>query len=295
MAQTLSAIRQVTKTWKAIEMGQNDGQAIKKNIVLYPGKFEELDPFLLMAEDWMRKGDPAGGGFETHPHRGFETVTVVIEGALEHRDSKGGHGILQPGDVQWTTTGKGVLHSEMPHGPMRSITHVLQLWLNLPRAQKFVEPRYQDIRRSAMPVVKSPDGRATARLFSGRLGAAVGPAKNHVPVIAFESNVSPGGRLQAHVPKLYNAFAYALAGHGSVNSSTISKGDVVLLPPTSKAEMGEDEIVVEAPSGGAEDLRLVFFAGKPLHEPVVQRGPFVMNSGSEINQAWADYHSGVLA
>eukprot|EP00271_Cylindrocystis_brebissonii_P014226 TRINITY_DN35511_c0_g1_i1.p1 TRINITY_DN35511_c0_g1~~TRINITY_DN35511_c0_g1_i1.p1 ORF type:complete len:300 (-),score=54.11 TRINITY_DN35511_c0_g1_i1:770-1669(-) len=291
-------LRLVSKVWPVKENLHPDGQALKKNIIFFPehGDWSVFDPFLMMAEDWMLQGSDYGPGFELHPHRGFETVTNVLEGKLEHRDTKGGRGVLQAGDVQWTTTGRGVLHSEMPVGPQ--VTRVTQLWLNLPRADKMTEPRYQDISRESMPKVLSADGRAIAHVFSGVVNGAKSATKNHVPVIGFDAMIQQGSHLSITIPAAYNAFAYVLTGSGQVSDKSVTEKHAAHLPPRSasnaKIPPAATEEEVTFVNEDKEDFRLLFFAGMPLGEPVVQRGPFVMNTNEEILEAFADYRSGKL-
>jgi redox-sensitive bicupin YhaK (pirin superfamily) len=251
-------------------------------MVLDPNNMQESDPFLFLAEDFFKKGT-----FDFHPHRGIETVTYVIEGHLEHEDNKAGKGELGPGDVQWMTAGKGVIHIEDP--VEGETVHSLQLWVNLPRADKMAEPRYQNLRSQDMPVREEPG--ALIRIFSGSSGGVQSNTKNYVPVTMVEINLEPGAKVTQELPGDYNGFMYILEGKGlfGKNNTEAEKGHVLLLD---KGEAGqESEVTIKA----HDRLRVLFYAGRPLHEPIVARGPFVMNTDEEIRQAYRDYTAGKFA
>lgn len=275
--------RVVTRVAEVLAM-PGDSQALKKNIILMPGEFESSDPFLLMAEDWFN----ASGGFETHPHRGFETITYLLEGRVAHEDNHGGKGVLGPGDVQWMTAGRGVLHSELAHGD--STVHSLQLWLNLPAKDKMTTPRYQDLRGEAMPVRREPG--ATARVFSGRSGDVQGPALNHVPVTMVDFRLEAGATIRQEVPAGSNGFVYVLSGKGSIgaDSTAVRAGQVAWFAPLSATPGDKASTVLTLAADSA--MQAILWAGEPLREPVVARGPFVMNSLAEVQQAYADFRSG---
>ncbi|MGF6954118.1 redox-sensitive bicupin YhaK (pirin superfamily) [Neobacillus sp. B4I6] len=251
-------------------------------MVLDPNQMKESDPFLFLAEDFFKKGT-----FDFHPHRGIETVTYVIEGKLEHQDNKAGWGELIPGDVQWMTAGKGVIHIEDP--AEGETVHSLQLWVNLPREHKMAEPRYQNLRAKDMPV-REEDG-VLIRIFSGSSGGIQSTTKNYVPVTMVEINLQPGATVIQDLPGDYNGFMYVLEGKGQFGKSKTEaeKGHVLLL---GKGEEGQaSEVTITA----RESLRLLLYAGKPLNEPIVARGPFVMNTEEEIRQAYRDYMDGKFA
>ncbi|MBT2728979.1 pirin family protein [Bacillus sp. ISL-75] len=251
-------------------------------MVLDPNQMKESDPFLFLAEDFFKKGT-----FDFHPHRGIETVTYVIEGKLEHQDNKAGRGELEPGDVQWMTAGKGVIHIEDP--AEGETVHSLQLWVNLPREHKMAEPRYQNLRAKDMPV-REEDG-VLIRIFSGSSGGIQSTTKNYVPVTMIEINLQPGATVTQDLPGDYNGFMYVLEGKGQFGKSKTEaeKGHVLLL---GKGEAGQtSEVTITA----RESLRLLLYAGKPLNEPIVARGPFVMNTEEEIRQAYRDYMDGKFA
>eukprot|EP00047_Mylnosiga_fluctuans_P019213 m.80193 g.80193 ORF g.80193 m.80193 type:complete len:291 (-) comp8028_c0_seq2:153-1025(-) len=275
------------QVWDAAD-APGGGQAFKKKIVLMPGHFAEYDPFLLMAEDWMQ----APGGFRDHPHRGFETVTLVLDGACRHKDSHGNEGVLRAGDVQWMTAGSGVIHSEMPEGT--ETCHLLQLWLNLPAAQKMMAPRYQDIRAADMPRVAEPG--VTVRVISGAVKGAVSPTLNVVDTLGVIITIEPGSVYTLDIPPGATAFSYVLAGEVQLHSAsahvTARAGQVALLAATK--DLTETTIRVAVAEAVLGEAMIVLFAAKPLREPVCAEGPFVMSKPEEIAQAHRDYLAGVM-
>jgi quercetin 2,3-dioxygenase len=255
-----------------------DGQVDSKAILLMPGEWERHDPFLLCAEDRFHRP----GGFQAHPHRGFETVTLVLDGQLEHADSRGNRGVLGPGEVQWMTAGSGVVHSEMPHGASR--VHSLQLWLNLPPAVKMTDPSYQDLSAGSIPVQKAPG--VLTRVISGRQGGLLGPARNHQPTLVLEVRAEAGAAWAIEVPGGYTGFVYLLAGEGrfGAKSTPASDGQVVWM-----AAAEEDAVF---PVRADTALQLFVAAGPPIRAPVVADGPFVMNTRDQILEAVRDYQAG---
>jgi redox-sensitive bicupin YhaK (pirin superfamily) len=241
---------------------------------------QATDPFLLLMEDWFPRGV-----FDRHPHRGMETVTYVIEGQLDHYDNYGNQGSLLPGNVQWMTAGRGIIHNEQP--AVGVTVHSLQLWVNLPAADKMVEPRTQNLVAADLPLRREQG--AEIRVFSGKSGDAIAPTKNYSPVIMLEARLEPGARVRQELPADYNAFLVALEGDGLVGDdrSSIHAGDVVWLT-RSDAE-GLSEVTM---AGGNAPLRVLLYAGRPLREQVVARGPFVMNTEEQIRQAYIDYRDG---
>ena len=247
-------------------------------------RFETHSPFLMMMEDWF--APPAG--FPTHPHRGMETVTVVLEGSLEHRDHTGGHGVLEAGDVQWMTAGRGVMHSEMP-GPAG--VHSLQLWLNLPAAQKMSKARYADQRAADAPRVTG-DG-WEIRVYAGRQGETEHAAGSSYPMSLSFATVQPGAECPLEIGPDERGFLYALEGSAAVGADghPVEAGQVAWLEPSGETPGEADRLVLRA---GAKPFRAALFSGRPIPEPVVAYGPFVMNTQAEIRQAFADYQNGVF-
>jgi quercetin 2,3-dioxygenase len=245
-----------------------------------------VDPFLLLDE--MRSSDPRDyePGFPRHPHRGFETVTYVIAGAVEHGDSLGNRGRLTAGSLQWMTAGRGIIHSEMPkRGDERSTElHALQLWVNLPRSAKMTAPRYQDIAPGRVPEV---GGGARVRVLAGQRAAATGPVDGVVAApVMLDVTLARGEQLAHELPLAHSAFVYGLDGVAIVGSgrTPLSRGDLAVLGPGPVA-------LVSAPS---EPARVLIVAAAPIREPVARRGPFVMSTEAELDRAFEDYRAGRL-
>jgi quercetin 2,3-dioxygenase len=243
--------------------------------------FASQSPFLRFSEDWFA----APGGFETHPHRGMETVTLVLEGALHHRDHTGAEGVLRPGDVQWMTAGRGVLHSEMPHGRERA--HTLQLWLNLPAAAKMVPARYVDQPLASVPIRRLPG--VEARIYAGISGDVRQPHGSHTPMMLLDIAIGAGHRFEQALPADYRAFLYVLRGSAHTGGRLVSAPQVAWFEPT--ARDGDSDTIAMAAEA---PFRALLYAGPPIDEPVLAYGPFVMNTVDEIRQAFMDYHAGRL-
>ena len=240
--------------------------------VIAPDAFERHSPFLMLAEDWF--APPAG--FPTHPHRGMETVTMVLEGAMEHRDHTGAHGTIGTGDVQWMTAGKGVMHSEMP-GP--DGVHSLQLWLNLPKSHKRAAARYQDQPASEAALVEGPGSQV--RVYAGRQGEAARPHGSSYPMGLATVRLEPGASVRLAIPEDERAFLYVLEGA----TEQVKAGQTAWFDPGPG-----DGVTLTAAAG--QPLQAVLFSGRPIDEPVVAYGPFVMNTQDEIREAYADYQRG---
>jgi quercetin 2,3-dioxygenase len=269
--------RDIQKVWSVQE--RNISAVHRAGAVLQPGYWEDFDPFLLLMEDQFQKG-----AFDIHPHRGMETITYIISGTINHYDNVTGEGgKLQSGDFQFMTAGRGVVHNESPGEGER--VHLLQLWVNLPRKYKMVEPRYQNISKESAPV-RHEDG-ALIRVYSGSSGSVKSNTLNYVPVTFVEMIIESGTTISQDLPGNYNGFIYVLEGSGSFGENHIQakKGQALWL---GAADFPQSLIKVTA----TDNLRLVLFAGVPLREPVVARGPFVMNTEEEIVQAYTDYRNG---
>jgi redox-sensitive bicupin YhaK (pirin superfamily) len=251
-------------------------------LVVSPDDFTATSPFLLMAEDWF--APPAG--FPDHPHRGMQTVTFVLEGGLEHRDHSGAQGKLGEGDVQWMTAGRGVIHSEMP-GPVG--VHSLQLWLNLPAAQKMAQASYRDQHRDDTPVRKT-DG-YEVRIYAGKLDGIQHPHSSLWPLELFDVSARPGQDVPIEILPGYRAFMYVLTGSGRVlpEDVAVKEEDVVWFKPVPQGgDPGRFSIHTDT------DFRAPVFAAPVIEEPVVAHGPFVMNTVEEIRAAYEDYRHGRL-
>src|SRR5688572_2532142 len=264
----------------------SDGAGVKLRRSLGSSQLARLDPFLMLDEFFSDNPDDYLAGFPAHPHRGFETVTYMLDGHMQHKDNHGNTGDLGPGDVQWMSAARGIIHSEMPQqseGRMRGF----QLWLNLPAKEKMKPAAYRDIPSNAIPVVE--DAKVAVKVIAGKFGDTTGPIHGgSTDPYYFDAHLEPDAVLNAAVPSGHNAFVYVYEGEVLVGHERQR------LPHRSAGLLssGEDSIRVEAGAAGA---RVLILAGKPLREPVVQYGPFVMNTREEIEQAIADYQSGALS
>ncbi|MEU9919616.1 pirin family protein [Streptomyces sp. NPDC051001] len=256
----------------------------------------ELDPFVHMDHIGVVEQAPGEArGTPWHPHRGFETVTYLIDGALEHQDSNGGGGQITDGDTQWMTAGAGVLHIEKPPEHLvRSggVIHGVQLWVNLPRAKKMSPPRYQDIRGKHTGLLTTPDGGALIRVIAGDIAGHTGPGVTHTPITVAHLTVEPGAQVDLPWDPAYNALVYALAGHGTLGAEVrpIQEGQLAVLGAGDALRLTADR----AQESRSPKLELFVLGGLPIREPVVQYGPFVMNTPEEVQQAFEDYQAGRL-
>jgi len=254
--------------------------------------FSEFDPFLLLDEMGpMTLAPNKAKGAPDHPHRGFETVTYILAGQMEHKDSQGHAGKLSAGDVQWMTAGAGVIHSEMPSAEFQregGTLHGFQLWVNLPRQNKMMQPRYQEIQSASIPTARTKDGLVSVRVIAGEALGARAVIETVTPIIYLHFTLQPGGRVAQPVPKDYNAFAYIGDGAGffGEESEQGTDGQMVMFAPDG------DEVRIENPANAESELDVLLIAGVPLNEPVARYGPFVMNTEAEIRQAFEDYRSG---
>jgi len=254
--------------------------------------FSEFDPFLLLDEMGPMEVAPGEAkGAPDHPHRGFETVTYLLAGNMEHKDSRGHAGHLRPGDVQWMTAGAGVIHAEMPSREFARAggrMHGFQLWVNLPRRDKMMRPRYQEIPNSQIPKATSADGLVNVSVIAGEAMGEKAVIETRTPIIYLHYRIEPGGAATQRVPDDYNAFAYIVDGEGSFGAEGERAGDgqMVLFMRDG------DDVRIENPPDAKATLEVLLIAGVPLNEPVVRYGPFVMNTEGEIRQAIEDYRLG---
>jgi redox-sensitive bicupin YhaK (pirin superfamily) len=253
----------------------------------FPGpQLDYASPFLMLdhfGPDRIRPGE--AGGLNPHPHRGFETVTFLFQGAMEHHDSSGGPGLLKPGSVQWMTAGSGIVHAEYREKEFARAGGILegvQLWLNLPRKFKMEKPHYQDLQPEGIPVVKVEGGEV--RVVAGEVLGTQGPAVSYTPVIAARLTLQAGARVELRAPAGHNAYLYAVSGSGQ--SGGLKFG------PTQLVEYRDDGETIGVVADEAAEL--LFLAGEPIDEPVVSWGPFVMNTREEIIQARDDYLAGKM-
>ncbi|WP_433295208.1 pirin family protein [Actinoplanes sp. CA-030573] len=256
----------------------------------------ELDPFIHL--DQMGEVDYAPGepkGTPWHPHRGFETVTYMIDGIMDHQDSMGGGGTITNGDTQWMTAGQGILHIEAP--PEHLVTsgglfHGLQLWVNLPRAAKMIEPKYQDIRGKQAALLTSPDGGSLIRVIAGSIDGHDGPGSTFTPINLAHVTLQPGARLDLPWQPDYNALVYVLAGRGTVGveKRPLHIGQLAAHGPGDAIRVEADP----AQDSNIPAMELFIMGGRPIREPVAHYGPFVMNTREELAQAFEDFQKGRL-
>ena len=256
----------------------------------------DLDPFVhldQMGEVEYAPGEPKGTPW--HPHRGFETVTYMIDGTFEHHDSNGGGGLITNGDTQWMTAGAGILHIEKP--PEALVTsgglfHGFQLWVNLPRELKWAPPRYQDLRASEVALLTSSDGGALVRVIAGEVAGHRGPGSTYTPMTLVHATVSPGARLSVPWRPDDNALVYVMSGAGTVGveARPIRTGQLAVLGPGTAVTVAADQLQERRHPG----LDVLLLGGRPIREPVAWMGPFVMNTREEVIQAFADYRAGRL-
>jgi len=255
-----------------------------------------LDPFVhldQMGEVEYAPGEPKGTPW--HPHRGFETVTYMIDGTFQHQDSNGGGGLITNGDTQWMTAGRGILHIERPPEALIAsggLFHGFQLWVNLPAAEKWTPPRYQDIRANKVSLVTTYDGGTLLRVIAGEVAGHEGPGVTHTPISMAHATLSPGARMVLPWPRDFNALVYVLSGRGTVgpDARPVAGGQL--------AVFGDGDVITvtadQQQESRAPHLDVLLLGGRPIREPVAWYGPFVMNTHAEIAQALADYQAGKL-
>lgn len=276
------------RTVERLVQGQatSDGAGVKLTRVLTQNLQRRLDPFLML--DAFGTDNPGDyiGGFPDHPHRGFETVTYMLQGRMRHRDSAGNEGLLVPGSVQWMTAGRGVIHSEMPEqedGAMEGF----QLWLNLPAKDKLREPWYRDVASAEIPEWHGPG--VAARVIAGATHGVQGAVqREHTEPLYLDLHLEPGARFEQPLPAAHNAFVYVYRGELSLGDTLVRRQRMAILANTA----GSDGLVITA---GEAPAKAILIAGRPLNEPIAQYGPFVMNTNDEIFQAVEDFRAGRLA
>ncbi len=289
-------IRQITQSRPTME-----GAGVKLRRAFGFHNPEQYDPFLML--DDFRNDSPAdyAAGFPWHPHRGIETITYVLAGNVEHQDSLGNSGVIASGDIQWMTSGRGILHQEMPHGDDLGRVHGFQLWANLPASQKMSDPRYQDVGSKDVPVVTEDDG-TSARILCGEFWGQRGPVQGiAADPIYLDITVPPGKQRHLPVETTRNAFAYVFAGSGSFRDASspqpvlteFGSADPVYDATNHSLILFDrgDEIVVRS---GPEGIRFLLVSGKPLAEPIAWYGPIVMNTQDEIRQAITELNNGTF-
>ena len=258
----------------------SDGAGVNLTRIIGSPDLNMLDPFLLLDEFGSNNPDDYIGGFPPHPHRGFETITYMINGNFRHKDSAGNEGYLTDGGVQWMTAGKGVVHSEMPE-QKEGLVRGFQLWLNLPKKKKMIDPSYNDIQAKDIPVVDIDNG--VVKIISGEFQSIEGPGKPHTGVLYLDVHLNKDAKFKVPIKKDWNAFIYVY--DGEINADKlISKGTLAVLGNTGLFEC----------KSLFNESRFLVIAGDPIGEPVARGGPFVMNTKDEVLQAFEDYQSGKL-
>ncbi|MBH5336047.1 pirin family protein [Streptomyces pactum] len=256
--------------------------------------YKYLDPFIMMdqmGEVEYAPGEPKGTPW--HPHRGFETVTYIIDGIFDHQDSHGGGGTITNGDTQWMTAGSGLLHIEAPPEQLvmsGGLFHGLQLWVNLPARDKMMAPRYQDIRGGSVQLLTSHDGGALLRVIAGELGGHEGPGVTHTPITMVHATLAPGAEVTLPWREDFNGLAYVMAGRGSVGADRrpIRLGQTAVFGAGSALTVRADE----QQDSHTPDLEVVLLGGQPIREPMAHYGPFVMNTRAELQKAFEDFQKG---
>ncbi len=284
------AIRSVSRVIKGMSTLEGGGFLVHRP---FPTNvLADFDPFLLFDE--MGPMDVLPGeakGAPDHPHRGFETVTYMLSGSFRHKDSQGHQGKLNPGDVQWMTAGRGVIHAEEPSQEFQKTggrLHGVQLWVNLPKAQKMMLPNYQEIPSEKIPSARTSDGKVDVRVIAGESLGARAVIETRTPIFYLDFILKPGGQVVQPVASDFNVFAYVIEGLlvFSNGVAPVERGNMVSF------EKGMDEVRIEAPRELQSAARVLLIGGLPLNEPIARYGPFVMNTQKEIREAFEDYQSG---
>ncbi|MDI7197782.1 pirin family protein [Leptospira santarosai] len=256
----------------------------------------QLDPFLLLDEMGPVEYKPGKAiGAPEHPHRGFETVTYLLTGEMEHRDSWGNYGKLKSGDVQWMTAGSGLVHSELPSNDFQKNggrMHGFQLWVNLPSSQKMSRPRYQDTPSERIPEIETSDGKTKIRVIAGEVFGTKAVIETKIPILYYHFRMIPGADVTVPVPESYNVFVFPFSGDGTLyteeGNTSLKEGEMVWF------ERGQGDVRFSLREGSPSDWQFLLIGGEPVDEPVARYGPFVMNTQEEISQAFYDFHAGKM-
>lgn len=286
MSNTLSTVK-VSRAVERLVTGQatSDGAGVKLNRVLTQNLQHRLDPFLMLDAFGSDKPDDYIAGFPDHPHRGFETVTYMIAGRMLHRDSAGNEGLLQNGGVQWLTAGKGVIHSEIPQQE-EGVMEGFQLWLNLHSSEKMNAPWYRDFQNEQLPQLQTAEGVQVTVIAGASHGVQGAVSREITQPVYLDVHMPQGARFEQTLPAGHNAFIYVYRGEVRIGDQPVPVQRMAILANSAQA----DGVVIEATA----DAKLILVAGKPLKQPIVQYGPFVMNTKEEIYQALADFRDGRL-
>ncbi|WP_394756758.1 pirin family protein [Rhodoferax sp.] len=278
---------EVSRTVERLITGQatSDGAGVKLSRVLTQDLQHRLDPFLMLDAFGSDQPDDYIAGFPDHPHRGFETITYMIAGRMRHRDSAGHEGLLENGGVQWMTAGKGVIHSEIPQQE-EGVMEGFQLWLNLPQRDKMNTPWYRDFKADHLPKFVTAEGVAVTVIAGDSHGVSGAVTRETTQPNYLDLHLPGGSRFAQQLPAGHNAFVYAYRGEVSIAGQAVPRQRMAILANDARA----DGVVIEA----SVDARVLLISGQPLKEPIVQYGPFVMNTKDEIYQALSDFRDGRL-
>lgn len=280
----MAVSRAIKKFYQAREQSEGQGATVRRSIGV--PNLRNLTPFLMLDHFNIAPG----AGFPDHPHRGQETITYLLEGAVEHEDFAGHKGRLEAGDLQFMTAGKGIVHAEMPaQDTQRNVG--MQLWVDLPQHLKMCEPRYRDLRSSEIPKATTEDGRVEVKVISGK-SQGVDSVKDlaYTPVWLLDITIHPGGKLEQDLPQNWNAFAYVLQGVVSFSNGT-KKPEAITPYHNVVFEQAGDSVTMSVEEGADQDARIILVAGQPLDQPIVQYGPFVTTSKEDVVQAMMDYQT----
>jgi len=287
MSPTVSAVQQSRRVERTVRgRPTSDGDGVKLTRVLTQPLQKRLDPFLMLDAFGSDSASDYIGGFPDHPHRGFETVTIMLAGRMRHRDSVGNVGLLEPGSVQWMTAGRGIIHSEMPEQEAGRMAG-FQLWVNLAAKDKMTAPEYRDIAPAEVPV-HAFEGGVRVRVIAGQIGEMTGAVvRPTTEPIVLDIELPAGARFDVPLPWGHNAFAYAHEGSVDVGDTRVDSDRMAILTNDPHSD-GVRLQAVDKPA------RVLLVAGRPLNEPIAQYGPFVMNTTQELQQAFADFQRGAL-
>ncbi len=274
----MDTTRSIQKVIQGVQT--TDGAGVNLTRIIGSMELNMLDPFLLLDEFGSDNPKDYIAGFPPHPHRGFETITYMLNGKFRHKDSAGNEGYLTDGSVQWMTAGRGVIHSEMPE-QTEGLVRGFQLWLNLPKEKKMIDPAYNDIPAKKIPIVDFEGG--SARIISGKFLGITGPGEPHTGVLYYDIDLDLSARFTMPIDNGWNAFIYIYEGSVRLDRE-INQGHLIVLDQEGKLDL----------TAGKEGAKFIVVAGEPLNEPVARGGPFVMNSKGEVLKAFEDYQNGIL-
>lgn len=274
----MDTTRSIQKVIQGVQT--TDGAGVNLTRIIGSMELNMLDPFLLLDEFGSDNPKDYIAGFPPHPHRGFETITYMLNGKFRHKDSAGNEGYLTDGSVQWMTAGRGVIHSEMPE-QTEGLVRGFQLWLNLPKEKKMIDPAYNDIPAKKIPIVDFEGG--SARIISGKFLGITGPGEPHTGVLYYDIDLDLSARFTMPIDNGWNAFIYIYEGSVRLDRE-INQGHLIVLNQEGELDL----------TAGKEGAKFIVVAGEPLNAPVARGGPFVMNSKGEVLKAFEDYQNGIL-